>query len=509
MTGFVRVRAKVVTDSTGSFQEMPVLLTAAGPVLPLIKYLSWHYHARSLGWCDKVAMSTELLLEYTAANSQSFQCPEDLFSTFGQALYDGTIDAQTGIDPSGLYWRPRRTNDANVILGLLANMSDWLAKRGYAKPLNPPDIKPGGYDLALAMAAHEHRRSQAFLGHTRKSGYESHPIVRSIPRRRAAVIDDDDRPPSFPEEHFRALLEVGFIRRGFHGDSDWLTGVNSRDACITLLMHGAGLRLSECFHLWVQDVQADPKDGRAVVNIYHPSEGMAPSDWRDDKGKPAKNRADYLAMKYGLKPRNVIGGSMHAGWKVNLLDNSKTRSMRVHWRDDNYANIFMTLWRRVLAERSLLHCNHPYAFVSIKEGQRNDYPPGRPYTIKAYVAAHRRAVERIGLVVAKANGTTPHGHRHAMGQNMTDLQLQPHVIQKILHQKSLASQEPYTRPSLAKAAAALNAAQERLKALTTEEKILTTSLSDDLAKLIAHGFDGVSPRGLLPGAYQKSRRSRK
>jgi integrase len=129
----------------------------------------------------------------------------------------------------------------------------------------------------------------------------------------------------------------------------------------------------------------------------------------------------------------------------------------------------------------------PYAFVTRE---------GKPYSIDAFEDAHATAVKRIGLVPAKALGTTPHGHRHAYGQRLSDLQLDAIFLKKALHHKSLESQTVYTEPDRVKLNRAIDAA------LARAEK------AEDGAALpppdfLAYGFKDVDPLGLFSGPNPK------
>lgn len=464
MSGYVRVFGKVLQDSTGAISRMPILLTPDGPVLPLVHYFRQYQFTRSHSWMDRIAQSVELLMNYSAQNRAAFHDAETLFQGFMTAMYHGTIGSD-GQDPSGMYWRPRRTRNANMLIAAIANFSDWLSKQGLAQPVNPVDLQPQQHERVLAMAAYEHRRSRAFLGHVMPPADHARGNVRVTPLRRTPLVRDDDRPPSFPDGYFARLITEGMVRRGYAGHENVIERMNARNVLITLLMEGGGLRISEPFHLWVHDVQINPTDAsQALVRIYHPSEGMAPRDWQDGNGRPAANREDYLARRYGRRPRHLLyGSSQWAGWKHPTLDDAKTLSMAVHWRSPAYGQLFLVLWQRWLRERALLAPNHPWAFATTKKGQRGNGMPGSVYTIASFVAAHRRAVERIGLVPAKANGTTPHGHRHSMGQYMANAEMAPAAIMKILHHASLESQGVYTRPSAEEANRMLQKADRRLR----------------------------------------------
>lgn len=87
---FVQVRARVITDETGAISEIPILLTDHGYLEPLIDYLLWRRHDRSIAWMRKVVQAVSLLLIYMKANASCFDNPERLFHTFAQRLYSGT-----------------------------------------------------------------------------------------------------------------------------------------------------------------------------------------------------------------------------------------------------------------------------------------------------------------------------------------------------------------------------------------------------------------------------------
>src|SRR5688500_11811708 len=100
------VRAKVFRDHTGVATEIPVILTDHGPLRPLMDYLLRHAQVRSQIWMVKLTQGTSLLLDYMPANHDCFDNPKELFETFTQRLYTGTV-SEDGSDPSGLYWQGR------------------------------------------------------------------------------------------------------------------------------------------------------------------------------------------------------------------------------------------------------------------------------------------------------------------------------------------------------------------------------------------------------------------
>jgi len=108
---FVTVKARIYTDATGAYSELPALLTPAGVLEPLLDYCLHRSHDRSLTWMSKVTRSVRLFLEYLLSNPAERDTYR-LFQNFAQRLYTGTFDRKTGLDPSGLCWAPRAPQDA-------------------------------------------------------------------------------------------------------------------------------------------------------------------------------------------------------------------------------------------------------------------------------------------------------------------------------------------------------------------------------------------------------------
>lgn len=240
-----------------------------------------------------------------------------------------------------------------------------------------------------------------------------------------------------------------------------------RGILITLLLHGAGFRESEPFHLYVQDVFPDPQDPRqAKVLIHHPHYGAAPADWCDERGRPRKsNRAEYLGQRFGLVPRTDLMDRRHAGWKGGMHDGPYYK--QAYWFVPEYGEWFLELWHRYLKQLAHFDRDHPFAFVNLRRA-----PYGAIYTLTQYNKAHAAACKRIGLEVGKALGTTPHGHRHAYGQRLKHAGIDKPMIRRFMHHASIESQEIYTQASFSEAREALQQAAHRLDGL------LTTPLSD-------------------------------
>lgn len=443
----VSVRTKVFTDATGIYTEIPALLTPAGVLEPLLDYFLYHSHDRSLTWMSKVTRSVRMFIEYLQTNPAERDTFR-LFQNFAQRLYTGTFDRETGLDPSGLCWAPRSPHDAGHIITQLTDFFDWLSEmRPEAAKLNPR-YAGGTFDRLADEAAYQYRRSRAFLGHTWDTNASPTETGHHVRSRRLPKVEKGE-PPAFPEERFEELLVKGFCAAGRQ---------DYRGMLITLLLHGAGFRESEPFHLYIQDVFPNPDNSRqALVRIHHPSHGAAPADWRNERGRPRKgNRAEYLAQQFGLVPRTEVMDSRHAGWKGGMHDGPYYK--QAYWFLPEYGEWFLLLWHRYLEQVARIDRGHSFAFINLSRE-----PAGKMYCLGQYNKAHAAACKRIGLPVGKALGTTPHGHRHAYGRRLKNADIDMALIRRFMHHASPESQEVYTQPNTREAQEALEAAAQRLR----------------------------------------------
>lgn len=485
----VTVRARVFRDSHGAYAEIPVIITEYGVLMPLVTYMITKAYFKSASWKQKLAQAVGMLLDYASVNHLHFVRPDELFESFVARLYTGTANGE-GHDPGQLYWMGMNTPLIRQLTNLLSDFSDWIAKQQQSQPINPWREASQGEEI-LAWAAWEKRRNHSIFSHTVTYDLAAlhNKRARQTLLKRTPVVDRG-AVKYFPEDKVEDLLFKGFIVPGKQNSPRLEERLNLRDILITLLMNCGGLRVSEPFHLFAHDVLPDPyHPERAYVRVFHPEEGLAPQDWLDAKGKPLHcNRTAYLKGKYGLMPRKRYypTDAMHAGWKGNVLE-ADGKFMPVFWCPTWTGELFMKLWVLYMAKRSRLRCDHPFAFVT---------ETGKPYAIDDFVGQHARAVERIGLVVAKMLGTSVHGHRHGYGQRITDYELDPLARKKALHHNSLKSQVVYTEPDMRKVNRMIEAASQRMGACVPLAQ-------PDFSR---YGFESIDPLGLLTGPNPKLRR---
>jgi hypothetical protein len=458
----VKVVSKTIRDNTGMSIETPTMIIEQnGEVIPL-----WQLHeyliknqSKSNSWRNKLIQAVGLLLDYLDANHNGFLNPKDFFESFVDAIYSGTINEE-GIDPSGLYWLPKRTITANPLLFSLSEFSDWLHKEYGATQLNPWR-EATNYEERLNWMAQINKSHRSFLGHldSNLKMSETAKKARSIKQRRVPS-GDSGAVKFFPEDKISDLLWEGFKKSDKKNNLSFLEKYNWRDIAITILIHGGGLRISEPFHIWIHDVMPDPYDPQlALVRVYHPIEGSAPKDFKMPDGKYLTNRDAYIRMKYALLPRNKLVGIRRAGWKNPKMSDNKQNYMQVHWFPRQWGYLFMQVWKMYMAQRihNKIPDTHPFLFVSF-----DDKNKGEMYTIESFKQSHARAVQKIGLTVGKMLGTTAHGHRHAYGQRISNAKIDRQVIKAGMHHKSDDAQDVYTEPTIDRVTRELASASEAL-----------------------------------------------
>ena len=431
--------------------------------IPIVEYLLRHGRSRSAAWQREVCRSVGLFADYLLSNEIAFKNQTDrpqVLAQFAEALVSGTIDLE-GNDESGLYWEPKKQSRAQALLNLITSFFDDLVNLYQTTPINPWRTA----DMAERMAywrRFDNRRAHDLLAHAtgRDESIQRSLLTRTVSIHRKPIINDVSPAKFFPKESIWKLLEQGFSHKHKTRSGNTHEQLNIRDMLITILLHGGGLRESEPFHIYVSDIAIDPRNGNnALVRLYHPESGLSPDDYIDpiSGNRILATREEYLRTKWQLKPRTLSIGRFHAGWKDLKLTNGKENYALVHWFPSYWSELFLILFKIYITKLRSRHCNHPFLFVSHKENFSGD-----PYTIDSYRQSHARAVNRIGLIARKELGTTPHGHRHAYAQQLTDLKVNDEIIQAALHHKSLKSQQVYKEPTSERVNSALKSASDLL-----------------------------------------------
>lgn len=430
MSAAVKVKVDYRGPTNVKTIRLPAVLTSQGILISLLQYQSEQH--RSQSWHTKVNLVVRLLLTFVDLGGIPFTSPTELLKAFRHALYYGTIDENLE-DPTGLYWSPRTPENADDLITLLTGYTDWLTQQpGYKGVVMNPLREATGYEERLNWCAYHHRQDSKLLKHLTSNAEErANHFAREVGRyQQSSVILDEVK--RFPEKHFHTLLDQGFIiakNKGLEKNlsTDW------KSQCMAILMNSGGVRKSELFHIYLDDIDIDDELMEGVVRIHHPSDGKVKVDGY-------ANRREYLLKKFRIKPRTdyLKTESLHAGWKAPAINNR--RYFEVQFFPPSKAQEFLLAFRNYILYQRVepKGLGHPYAFTNSN---------GRPETIKNFQRLHRAAVERIGLKPAKYNGTTEHGHRHAYGYRLADAGFSALEIKKAMHHRNVISCQAYIQPS--------------------------------------------------------------
>lgn len=415
---------------------------------PLLHYFEHLGRSCPLERQRRVASMVGLLWDFGLAHSRSGST-ESIWTAFPEALVGGTEHLE---GPMGqLRWPPASPRSAHARLAVLDGFLRWLADASGSRPTAVP-----WFDRALAARRAAHRAKHASVPFSTASAV-AHERGRAFSANRRRQVTEADA-VAFDEGKIEELLTVGFRRRGARPEDGDL-GLELRDVLYTILLHGGGLRSCEPLHIFLEDVGVDPTDPEcAEVRLYHPEFGRAPAHAQGRRrGRGAVQREEYLREWHGGRtPRTLAAPGQRAGWKNLRLDRPAEGYSVVRWFPKEWGRVFLRLFDLYRTQRPDDKGLHPFLFVSDHGPQR-----GMPYTLQSYRQAHALAVRRIGLVVAKALGTTPHAHRHAYGRRLAAAGAPRGAVQVALHHVSPESQGVYTQPSLQQVADDLAAAEQR------------------------------------------------
>ncbi|WP_240997159.1 gamma-mobile-trio recombinase GmtY [Pseudomonas viridiflava] len=432
---FVRkIKTLYRNDSTGKERQLPALLTQDGILISHLRFLADpDYYRKSEEWRTRNIYAIRMLVKYIQANEGVFEKATELLKSFAVAVEYGTIDIDTQRDPSGLYWLTRSAADARTMIGHVTAYTDWLAEQPeFGQPRLNPFSTATSLEERMNWCAYYHKEANVFLAHLRNPDEAARKLklVRTV--RGPDVPMSQKITKRFPEREFHNLLTNGWTRSCSDPNATEHAFIDYKGRAMTILMHYGGLRKSEIFHTYLQDIIIDRKLNEAVVRISHPSLGKAPEEGYT-------NRQDYLNRRYSMQPRHKYptSNALHAGWKSPMLTEDY---VEVHFcppeasKDFLYNFIMYLQHQRVDPEPD---DDHPYAFTNTH---------GRPETLKNFNRQHCDAVNRIGLAHKKKLGTTEHGHRHAYGYRMIEKDVKPNIIQKAMHHKNPNSYKVYTQP---------------------------------------------------------------
>jgi hypothetical protein len=416
------IKRKVLYRANDGSKRITVhaIFTQSGVLLSHLRFLDRNRH-KSASWQERNSFAVGLLLQYIQANKNLILSATELLRSFVSCLCFGTIESD-GTDPTALYWVSRRIDDTNALLGHINVYCDYLDEiNGHDLPKLNPWRKANTAEEKMHWCAYYRRSANCFFNYLHQPDTEKISTIRSV-RNLPAPLMHIESVFRFPDDIFPKLLQYGFQHRNGSTDHGCIL--------ILLLIHFGGLRLSECFHIFINDISVDPSTKASTVKVFHPSEGKSP--------EPAfSNRRQFLNTKYRLQPRNEYHRThtLYSGWKNPLLTN-KDYSFNVLFFPDNASSLFTQVLRLYLANRPT--ANHPFLFCN-----KND----KPETKKNFLKKYQNALNRLGLVGCKHDGLSPHAHRHSYGYRLANAGFTQIEIQKAMHHKSPESCLVYIKPT--------------------------------------------------------------
>lgn len=418
------------------------------------------FPSRSQTWMRDTARAVGLFYDYVTACRSSNSESRVQLNKFIYSLEHGTLDMAYQKDPTGLYWAPTGLDKAKRLRGYLVAFTDWVFERERANKNQPTKrvLKNEKEELTISLL----KTARSIL----KRSYMEHvkdplSIAVNLKNTKSSFgyqFEDDPKTyvnsksetRCFPVELINPLFSFGFIKNPHATNPFEREDITAK--MITLLLLFGGLRKSEPFHLWFNDI-TPTCDFHCHAKIYHPR--LAKTNLI---GEGTKKREQYLKERQ-LRPRNqkLNSKSFHAGWK-NLAVDKFTYDADIFFLHESSEVLFISLYTLYLSYRSNLmktyikehgH-DHPFLFVSSGVDNRTGESfIGAPYSIAQFDKSYRKALDRLeqylGTRIKKGRDSAmnPHALRHFYGQSLFDLGIDQKVIQKCMRHRSIYAQEAY------------------------------------------------------------------
>lgn len=425
------------------------------------------YPSRSQTWMRDTARAIGLFYDYNTACQNSNTDRHTQLRKFMSCLEFGTIDTEAQTDPIGLYWAPTGLDKAKRLRGRLADFIDWviedeLKSKGLST-FKAPRKKNEELTISLLKTA-KGINKRSYMEHV-KDPYQVAEHLKTTKNAFGYHFEDDPKTylnaqselKSFPVELIQPLLKYGFIKNPHATNLFDREDITAK--MITLLLLFGGLRKSEPFHLWFNDIMPT-NDFECQSRLYHPRLAKV-----NLLGEKDKTRDLYLRERK-LRPRHdrMNSKSYHAGWKKLAVDKSSYHA-DIFFLHKSAEAMFVSLYTLYLSYRSKLmetyvreHGNdHPFLFVANGIDKRTgESYVGAPYSIGQFDKSYNKALDRLevhlGMQIPRGRDSAlnPHSTRHFYAQALEDMGVSDKVIQKCLRHRTINSQEAYKNVSAQK-----------------------------------------------------------
>lgn len=425
----------------------------------LVDYFLAH-PSRSETWMRDTARAVGLFYDYCSACRNTKMDRRTQLRKFMSSLEHGTVDVDAETDPTGLYWAPTGLSKAKRLRSSLSRFIDWVIEEELeAKGLSTfKSPMKSNEKLTLSLL----KTAKGIIGRSYMEHAKDHSAkaedLRKIRNAFSYEFEDDPKAyinaqseaKSFPLELVAPLLDYGFIKDPLATNPFEREDITAK--MVTILLLFGGLRKSEPFHLWFNDI-IPINEFECQARIYHPR--LAQTNLIGEKNK---TRDQYLRER-NLRPRHdkLNPKSLKAGWKKLAVDKT-TYHADIYWLHSSAQAMFVSLYTLYLSYRSKLmetyqknrgH-DHPFLFVSTGVDRRTgESYVGAPYSVSQFNKSYNKALNRLELHLGikisrgKEAAMNPHALRHCFAQALSDMGVDTKIIQKCLHHRTINAQEAY------------------------------------------------------------------
>lgn len=454
------VKQKVSTNATTVFPILYIEGSNGYVVMwSLVRYFLAH-SSKSDTWMRDTARVIGLFYDFSTKLRNPKLDKHAPFRNFLSCLEHGTIDTESHIDETGLYWAPTGLDKTKRLRTRLIAFIDWVASEDREASGNSTFISSNnqGEKLTLSLLkSARHIIGRSPMSHTKSAQKVAKNLFRSqkalgyeFGEDPKAYINSHCENKAFPVELIAPLMEYGFVKKPLSDNLFEREDITAK--MVTILLLFGGLRKSEPFHIWFNDV-IPYSDFKCQTKLYHPK--LAKTNLWGEKGK---TRQEYLKERL-MRPRNdkLNSKSYRAQWK-NLAIDRKTFHADIFFLHPSAEALFVTLYQMYLPYRSKLmdiyienngH-DHPFLFVSAGVDKRTGQSyVGAPYSMKAFTESYSKALMRleqhlgIKIELGRNSALNPHALRHYYAQALTEAGVHEKVIQKCMHHRTIYAQEPY------------------------------------------------------------------
>lgn len=387
------------------------------------------YSGYSLSWQRQVARAVGLFYDYCIVKAPTYKNDNNVAETIR-----GFIQCSIAGDPI-LGWVPTKIRTVRKYVTYIIEFSKYLELDGsLARPNSKIHIEY--FYRACAV------KKKSFLSHITDISKVSESLqaksadhIFKFPKHANTTSIKIN---SFPEELIEPLLNEGFKLK--NGEE------NIGAKMLTILMLFGGMRNSEPYHLWFNDINIFAKSGNLEIILHHPSDSNCNiPPYRE------KTRSHYL-LERKMLPRNHKNNphNFFSGWKNLALDNNLTTEIKIIHSD--IEDLFIDLYKKYMQQRELciraymIKHGHDHPFLFVKTGDRDDL--GAPLSMSSYIKSLKAAIVRLNNLgydstYGTDNGISPHAMRHWFASMLTEAGIDSKVIQTLMNHRSILSQEVY------------------------------------------------------------------